>query len=322
MRFTPRFARLRLFAAIIGVLVLLVGGWMWFRTSPFVTIEHVRVTGVSGPGAEQIRGALRISARSMSTLDVNERQLRAVVLAYPAVRGITVSTQFPHGIVIRVSERSAVAEILVGGNAIAVSGDGTLLGDAVAAYGMLPQIPLAFAPGGARLSAPGALAAAAVLAGAPRALLAQIRDATHTAAHGVVVDLRNGPTVYFGTPTDIGAKWRATIAVLASSSSSGAVYLDVTDPDRPVAGGLSDAASTPLVAGAANVAGGATTQVAGAAPATSATSTAPTAPTAPTTPTTSTTPATSATGTSGTTGTTGAATGAAATGATGATGTG
>ncbi|MGO9975289.1 MAG: cell division protein FtsQ/DivIB [Solirubrobacteraceae bacterium] len=243
----------RLLLAMIAVVGIAVGGWMWFRSSTLVAIERVRISGVSGPGANEIRGALRQAASRMTTLDADGRVLREAVRAYPAVREVTITTQFPHAAQIRVSERVAAAEIVLSGRAIAVAGDGTLLGDAVQGYGPLPVIPLRSAPTGNTLSAPGALAAAAVLAAAPRMIRPAIRDATHTALHGVIVDLGNGPTIYFGDPEQIVAKWRAAIAVLASASSAGAVYVDVTDPQRPVAGGLSDSASAPSAAPSAPV---------------------------------------------------------------------
>jgi cell division protein FtsQ len=239
-------------AAALAVLLILAGGWIWLRGSSLVAVERVRITGVAGPGAVEIRGALRAAARRMTTLEVNARELRTVVRAYPAVRGIAVSAQFPHGIVIRVSERVAIAEIVVAGQAIAVAPDGTLLGDAVPAYGALPAIPLRRPPARDALTAPGALAAAAVLGGAPRALLAEIRDATRTAAHGVVVDLHNGPSLYFGAATQIAAKWQAAIAVLGNPACAGAPYVDVSDPQRPAAGGLSDSASVPPAPDAAS----------------------------------------------------------------------
>jgi cell division protein FtsQ len=235
----------RVLLVALGCAVILVAAGMWVRSSSLVAIERVRITGVGGPQAAEIRGSLQSAALTMTTLDVNMAQLQTSVRSYPQVRRITVSTQFPHGIRIRVSERTAVAEILLDGHGIAVAGDGTLLGDAVAGYGPLPLIPLAVAPGGERLTEPGALAATKVLVAAPRQLLAQIKQVTSTSANGVVAQLRAGTAIYFGAPDQVAAKWRAAVAVLADWSSAGALYVDVTDPSRPVAGALSDTASAP-----------------------------------------------------------------------------
>jgi hypothetical protein len=68
-------------------------------------------------------------------------------------------------------------------------------------------------------------------------LLAHIANATETPDHGVVVQLRNGPQIYFGAPVALRAKWYAAIAVLDEDNSEGATYIDVSDARRPAAGG-------------------------------------------------------------------------------------
>ncbi len=255
--------QLRIVLGLLAALALAILAWMWLRSSSLVAVERVRITGVSGPQAADVRGALGAAARNMTTLDVNTGELEAAVKPYPQVRSISVSTEFPHGLRIRVSERLAVAEIDVGGETIAVSRDGTLLGGSVEGYGTLPVIPVAVVPGGDRLTGAGALAAARLASAAPRAFLAEIQQISRNSAHELVAQLRGGPTVYFGSPDQAAAKWRAVIGTLDQSSSSGAAYLDVTDPQRPVAGGLSDASSASIAdaagpgSGAASAAGSA-----------------------------------------------------------------
>ena len=46
-------------------------------------------------------------------------------------------------------------------------------------------------------------------------------------------------------PGEAGLKWKAAAAVLASSDFEGAAYLDLSVPERPVAGGIVDAPSAP-----------------------------------------------------------------------------
>jgi hypothetical protein len=59
-----------------------------------------------------------------------------------------------------------------------------------------------------------------------------------------VAQLRNGPSIYFGDANQLAAKWSAAVAVLADSGSAEAVYIDVTDPQRPAAGAGSDSNSS------------------------------------------------------------------------------
>ncbi len=231
-----------------GVAVILAGGMLWVRTSSLVAIRHVRITGVSGPDAARIRSVLRVAATGMTTLDLDVAELRTVVAPYPQVKSISAAAQFPHGLTIRVREQIPVAEVLIGGSSIVVASDGTLLRGVTNGAGSLPVIPLAVPPGGANLTEPGALAALKVLTAAPYRLLPHIQQATNSAAHGVIVNLRNGPDVYFGDPSELSAKWAAVLAVLSNPSSAGASYLDVTDPRRPAAG-------VPLQPGSAAAAG-------------------------------------------------------------------
>jgi hypothetical protein len=57
--------------------------------------------------------------------------------------------------------------------------------------------------------------------------------------HGIVVSVRQGPTIYFGGGERLDAKWQAALALLAAPANAGASYLDVTDPQRAAAGSSS-----------------------------------------------------------------------------------
>lgn len=225
----------RMLAIAIGVGVLLLGAWLWLRDSALVAVNTVTVTGESGPDAGAIRSALLTAARGMTTLDVQMGQLRTAVSPYPVVKGLHVSTEFPHGIHIQVVEQLPVAVVIEGGRRIAVAQDGTLMHD-VAATGSLPLLPLPVPPVGPRLTQRDSLNALALLAAAPYRLLGKISQVTTVAVHGLVAQLRSGPSIYFGDASALAAKWSAAAAVLANQGSVGASYVDVTDPARPAAG--------------------------------------------------------------------------------------
>ncbi len=228
----------RLIAAVVALLLLLGGAYLWLRDSSLVAVHDVKVTGASGPDASQIRSALVIAARNMTTLDVNIGQLQTAVRPYPDVKRLEVSAQFPHGMRIRVVEQVPVAVLVEAGQKVAVAGDGTLLHDAVP-HSSLPQITLPIPPGGQRLTGP-ALAEVRLLAAAPYRMLSEVGGVSDGASHGLVAQLRDGPSIYFGDSAQLSAKWEAAAAVLASVGSAGPVYIDVTDPNRPAAGAGSD----------------------------------------------------------------------------------
>jgi cell division protein FtsQ len=224
-------------AVVIGLVVvvaLLGGGWLWLRGSSLVAVQRVTVTGASGPDATKIRGALIAAARNMTTLEVSTSQLYTAVAPYPDVKHLDVSTSFPHAMRIRVIEQIPVAVVMAGGRQTEVASDGTLL-HADSALGSLPTIPLGVAPGGARLTG-WARTAVSLLAVAPYQLIPHIQQVVENPNHGLTAELRNGPSIYFGSAQQLSAKWTAAAAVLAASTSAGASYVDVSDPARPAAG--------------------------------------------------------------------------------------
>jgi cell division protein FtsQ len=228
----------RVVIAVVALVVLLGGAWLWVRQSSLVAVKRVSVAGASGPDAAQIRSALISAARDMTTLDVQMSHLRTAVSPYPVVKGLQVSTQFPHGMRIRVIEEVPVAIVEVDGRRTPVAGDGTLLRD-VTTDAQLPSIDLSFAPGGTQLTGT-ARSEVEMLAAAPFQLLGRVQSASSDGPHGLVAQLRNGPRVYLGGADRLAAKWAAVVAVLAAPGSAGADYIDVTDPARPAAGTGSD----------------------------------------------------------------------------------
>lgn len=233
---TPR----RLVACVL-LTGLLIGGWFWLRDSSLVAVKRVSVIGVSGPDAARVRSALIAAARNMTTLDVNADQLNTAVAPYPVVKSLQVDTQFPHGLRIRVIEEIPIGTVQVAGRSVAVAGDGTLLHDA-SPGGQLPVIPLRVTPGGPRIRNGADLQLVDLLAAAPYQLLTHVSGVATIAPHGLVAQLRSGPAIYFGDATQLRAKWLAASAVLADNGSVGALYIDVTDPQRPAAGGGSGSA--------------------------------------------------------------------------------
>jgi cell division protein FtsQ len=223
-----------LVVALIALVLAAGGGWLLLRDSSLVAASGVTVTGATGPDAAQIDAALEAAAHGMTTLDVKVGKLRAAVSQFPSVKDVRVSTSFPHGMRIRVIEQQAVAVLAAPGQRAIVAGDGTVLGNISAARG-LPTIPVGSLPDG-RVRDSRTLAILAVLAAAPYRLLDHVQTATENSPHGVVVQLRNGPSLFFGDPALGSAKWTAASVVLADPGSVGAGYIDVTDPRRPAAG--------------------------------------------------------------------------------------
>jgi cell division protein FtsQ len=225
-------------AAVIAVLGL---GWFWLRDSPLVSVDKVTVIGVTGPDASRIRGALTDAALDMTTLHVSQGDLRSAVAAYPQVKGLRVTTHFPHGLDISVTEHNPVAVIVADGKRVPVAGNGQLLRSVPP--GDLATVQMATVPGGDRLADPRANAAVAMLAAAPAALRSRVQN-VWTGSHGLTARLSRGPLLYFGTTDRLAAKWVAVTTVLQNPDSAGALYLDVRIPERTAAGGLATPSAT------------------------------------------------------------------------------
>jgi len=256
--------RVRVALAAVAVLALVGGGWLWLRDSSLVAVRKVTISGVYGPEAAQIRSSLTLAARNMTTLDVRDGQLRTAVGPYPVVKDLRVSSEFPHGLRIRVIEQLPVGALSAGGHAVAVTGGGVLLHDVAA--GSLPEIPVRLLPGGSQVTDRSTLDALALLSATPAPLISRIAQVTEGSAHGLVVQLRSGPSIYFGDATEFDAKWTAATEVLADPTSDGASYIDVTDPSLPAAGSSPQAVAA---AGLASTGTGSTTSGTGAAAPTS-----------------------------------------------------
>jgi cell division protein FtsQ len=138
-----RMPRARVLIALLAAVVLIGGGWLWLRDSSLVAVKRVTIVGATGADASQVRSALVLAARDMTTLDVHVDQLKSAVAQFPAIKDLRVSTQFPHGMQIQVIEQIPVGVVVVDGRRIAVAGDGTLLHDVIPAPS-LPSSPCGY----------------------------------------------------------------------------------------------------------------------------------------------------------------------------------
>ena len=229
--------RRRVVLATLAAFVLALAYWFWFRDSGLVAVSKVRVEGVpaSSPGAAGLERALERAGRQMTTLHVQPQLLERAAAPFPLVRSVSAEPDFPHTLSVRVVERRPAAVIGSGSDAAVVADDGMIM-RSLAADGLeLPSLPLQELPNRHRLVGTG-LDQALVLGAAPRALQPYL-DRSFYGESGVVVELRGGIELRFGTPARSAQKWRAAAAVIADPSLSVLDYVDLTSPDRPATGG-------------------------------------------------------------------------------------
>jgi cell division protein FtsQ len=227
--------RRRLIAAALILAALYAGYMLWFRNVSWFAIHDVSVTGAT-TNERQIKAAVEHVAADMTTLHLNDGELRDAVARFPTVASVGATTSFPHGMHVTITERLPVAVARVGGHPTAVSADGYVLTGASFDPKDLPSIEGAGAHG-ARLHGDAA-AQAAILGATPTPLRDRLQTASWDDAHGgVVVQLRGAPELRFGDGSRPADKWAAAVAVLSSSERGAPSYLDVSVPERPVSGG-------------------------------------------------------------------------------------
>jgi cell division protein FtsQ len=229
--------RRRLVALAAISLTLAAVYWSWFRDSGFVAVERVTVTGLTTDEAPRLRAALVGAARSMTTLHLDREHLERTVEAYPVVKGLELSPDFPNTLRIRVIEHHPAALVVAEGGRVPVAGDGTVL-SGLPAEGRVPTIEAERPFEDGRLGDRGALRAVSVAAAAPAALRGRLEEVERRKEYGLVVALREGPKLIFGDATRMLAKWTAAARVLADKAAAGASYVDLRLPGRPAAGGL------------------------------------------------------------------------------------
>jgi cell division protein FtsQ len=226
--------RRRLLAGAAILLVLYGGYMLWFRDLSLFSINDVTIKGAT-TNEREIRSAVAQVAGDMTTLHIKDDELRDAVARFPTVASVGASTSFPHGLEVTITERLPVAFIQLSGHQTAVSADGYLLAGTDFDAKALPRIE--GAAHGVRLDEDAA-AQATILGATPAPLRNHITASTWDDQRGgVVVDLKNGPEVRFGDGSRAQDKWKAAVAVLSSNERGSPSYLDVSVPDRPVAGG-------------------------------------------------------------------------------------
>jgi cell division protein FtsQ len=240
-------ARLRRRLLALATLCLLLAAifQFWFRDSWLVAVDRVTVSGLTTADAPRVRAALTTAATSMTTLHVDREDLERAVEAYPVVRALELSPDFPHTLRIRVIEHHPAAIAITDGGRVAVAGDGTVLRD-LPTEGRLPTIRADGTIRGERLEDPAALSAARLAGTAPAALRRRLEKVRLRKDEGFVVPLRDGPELIFGDATRLRAKWTAAARVLADKAAAGASYIDLRLPGRPAAGGLPTETVTPV----------------------------------------------------------------------------
>jgi cell division protein FtsQ len=231
--------------AVVAVLAALGAGYLfWLRDSSLVAVDDVEVVGVTAGEREAIVADLTAVAKRMTTLHVDTGRIERAAAAYPTVKSVSVDANFPHGMRIEVVERPPRLVLRGGGSEVPVAADGTLLESVPYPEEGLPVLEVDQLPPGGELGGE-PLEQALIAGAAPEPLRPLIENLDHSDEHGVVITMRGGIPVRFGSGADAGSKWAAAAAVLADPKLDVATYVDVRVPERPAVGGAGEALDPP-----------------------------------------------------------------------------
>jgi cell division protein FtsQ len=217
-----------------AALVLAYFGWL--RDSSLVAVREVKVEGVGGPDRERIVAALSGAARDMTTLHVRSDSLQSAVREFPSVASVSADPSFPHGMTIHVTERKPVLIAGDGDRQVAIAGDGSLLPGLQVKGDDLPELRVDQLPASSRLSGD-PLSEARAIGAAQAPLRPLIADVALSGDYGIVLTMRGGIELRFGTGGGLEQKWAAVAAILADRQLTSLSYVDVRVPERPAVEG-------------------------------------------------------------------------------------
>jgi cell division protein FtsQ len=222
---------------LILAVALAAGYFFWLRDSSLVAVTNVDVVGVSSGDPAQIRADLTHVAEGQTTLHSDAAAIEKAASAYPTIESVSVDPNFPHGMRIEVTERPPAMLVEAGGQKVPAAADGTLLtGVQVPDKEPLPVLEVGKIPASGTLEE-GTLQQALILGATPEPLRPLVEKVGRDDDYGVIVTLRGGIPVRFGSGSRAAEKWAAAAAVLADPKLDSLTYLDVRVPERPAAGG-------------------------------------------------------------------------------------
>ena len=224
---------------LVGLLILLTGLGLYAaaRSTSAFAVDRIAVRGASPEVAADVRKALAPAlGESLLGLDLNELTRRAEQV--PTVAAATFDRGFPHTLEIAVVPEVPVAVLRQGSSSWLAAAGGRIVAELQ--QGERPGLPRVWLKRsvdvrvGESLRGPQRLAVAAVapLVGAP---LPSAVNSVLAGRDGVTLTLRSGVELRLGDASDLAVKLEVARRVLPQLGDLRG-YLDVSVPERPVAG--------------------------------------------------------------------------------------
>lgn len=223
------------FAIVLGA----VGLYALARVTPMFALEHIEVRGAPPAVAVRVRAALEPLA-GKSLLALNGADVDRRLAALPVVASATYDRAFPHTLRVVVRPEHPVAVVRSGADAWVVAASARVIASVPPHSN--PALPRIWLDSnalrvGAPVTDPLGLRAVRALALARRSTLPSRVRVVRAADHELTFILSSGLQVRLGDVHDVRLKLAVASLVLPDLVARGGyAYLDVSAPERPVAG--------------------------------------------------------------------------------------
>ena len=233
-RFVPSGRSLLLAFAVLGGAIAVY--WGAYASSVFA-VDRVQVLGAPPEIVREVEFATKgVIGTSLVAVDADD--IEGKLRALPSVAGVSVDRAFPHTVVVRIAPERGVAVARRGHSSWLVTGSGKVIREIeTGTERIYPRLWLAR---GVAVRVGGTLPASFVPA--TRALSAVLEaklprrvKAIRATGEEFTLVLRRGPEIRLGEATDVGLKVAVAEAVFRLVDDD-AAYIDVSVPERPVAG--------------------------------------------------------------------------------------
>jgi cell division protein FtsQ len=210
---------------VLVVVLGIVGGGIWaVWFSSWLAVETIDVSGAQTVEASDIRARSGIDVgEPLARVDVATAERRIGALA--VVRTVSVTRQWPNGILVNIEERVPIAVVEIGGRLRGMDADGVVFRDYKKAPPGLPRVVTSIGTTAEALKE-----AAKVIAALPPDLTLIVDHVQVTTVDQISLVLKDGRTVVWGSADESATKADVLETLLATVQAS--VY-DVSVPSKP-----------------------------------------------------------------------------------------
>jgi cell division protein FtsQ len=210
--------------------------WGAYASAVFA-VDRVQVLGAPPEIGGEVEAATKdILGTSLVAVDAGD--IEGTLRALPSVAGVAVDRAFPHTLVVKISPERPVAIARRGHVSWLVTGSGKVIREIET--GTDHTFPRLWLTRGVAVRVGGTLPASytpatKALAAAHEEKLPRRVKAVRSTGNELTLVLRRGPEIRLGEATDLGLKVAVATAVFRLVER-GTMYIDVSVPERPVAG--------------------------------------------------------------------------------------